>query len=321
MTFRPTLIIHGGAGVGQPHQMPAERQGAVRGALRRILGEAGASLGQGASALDAVTLAVRLLEDDPLFNAGRGGAMTSEGTVEHDASIMCGRTLKAGATTGTRTVRNPVLAARAVMERTPHVMMYGEAAERVAREAGLEFCEPRYFETPERRAALARIQAAAKGAQELVITEQDRHGTVGAVALDAEGHVAAATSTGGRTNKLAGRIGDTPIIGAGNYADDRSVAVSCTGSGEHFMRTVLAHRLAMQIALAGASVGEATKIALGELIAIGGSGGLIALSPQGEVAFGMTGSGMHRGIVRIGDEPSVAIFADEEIAGDFIVRS
>jgi isoaspartyl peptidase/L-asparaginase-like protein (Ntn-hydrolase superfamily) len=212
-------------------------------------------------------------------------------------------------------VRHPVLAARAVMERTPHVMLSGEGAEAVAREAGLEFCEESWFQTPDRRAALDRVRRAAEDAA-VTVTEQDRHGTVGAVALDRDGHVAAATSTGGRANKLPGRVGDSPLIGAGTYADDGTAAISCTGAGEQFMRVVVAHRIAMRMELLGESLAAASAESVRALRKIGGGGGLIAVSADGSAASPFTGDGMHRGIVRAGGAPVTAIFAGEDFPAD-----
>lgn len=314
----PMLVIHGGAGVGPRERMSREREASIRHALAAVLAAGEAQLAAGTSALDVVERAVMALEDDPLFNAGRGGAMTSEGRVEHDAAIMAGEDRRAGAVGGTRHIRNPVRAARAVMERTPHVLLTGEGAEAVAKAAGLALVPESYFHTPARLAALQRIQAAANRPEDETVTEQDRHGTVGAVALDRQGHVAAATSTGGRTNKLPGRVGDSPVIGAGTFADDRTAAISCTGAGEYFQRLVLAHRLAMRMELTGADLRAAARITIADLTIFGGSGGFIAIDATGAVATPFNGAGMHRGLVRCGETAAVAIFADDPFPADIV---
>jgi isoaspartyl peptidase/L-asparaginase-like protein (Ntn-hydrolase superfamily) len=291
--MRPVLVIHGGAGTINHREMTPRLEKRYRAALQAALQAGYAVLDGGGSSLDAVVAAVVALEDSPLFNAGRGSVFNAAGEHELDASVMDGATGKAGAVALVRRVANPVLAARAVMERTPHVLLSGAAADRFAREAGLRIVRPGYFSTPMRARALARARARA-GA-----SAADRHGTVGAVAVDGFGHLAAATSTGGYTNKMPGRIGDSPIIGAGNYAD-RSCAVSATGPGEYFMRSVLAHDVAARMRYLGETLPQAARRALARLVAAGGDGGLIAVDGAGRVAMPFVSEGMYRGVARSG---------------------
>src|SRR5215218_461358 len=305
----PVLLIHGGAGAIQRGEATPEREAAIRADLGRSLEEGYGVLLEGGSALDAVERAVRAMEDSPSFNAGRGAALTSEGTIEHDASIMDGATRAAGAVSGTKRIRNPVSAARAVMERTPHVLLTAEGAEQFAREQGLPLVAQWYFFTPERLAALERVRAAKRS--KATISERDRHGTVGAVARDASGRLAAATSTGGYADKMPGRVGDSPIIGAGNYADER-LAFSGTGHGESFIKAVLGHRLSCLVELKNLSLAEASRQALDELAAIGGTGGFIAVDRTGAVVLPFNTPGMYRGVAR-GGRIGVAIFGDETV--------
>jgi len=309
-TNEPTLLIHGGAGAIQKGEASPERETAIRAALTRSLEEGYAILRSGGSAVDAVERAVRVMEDSPYFNAGHGAALTSEGTVEHDASIMDGRGRAAGGICGSKRIRNPISAARAVMERTPHVLLTGEGAEQFARNNGLPLAAQWYFFTPERLAALERVQAAKQS--RAATSEQDRHGTVGAVARDSAGHLAAATSTGGYSDKMPGRVGDSPIIGAGNFADDATVAVSGTGHGESFMKIMLGHRLSCLMELKGLALADASKQVLDELARIGGTGGFIAVDRTGAVALPFNTPGMYRGVARNG-EIGVAIFGDDVI--------
>jgi L-asparaginase / beta-aspartyl-peptidase len=305
----PILLIHGGAGAILRGEATAGREAAIRTELGRSLEEGYRILRDGGRALDAVEAAVRVMEDSPYFNAGRGAALTSEGTIEHDASIMDGTTRAAGAVSGTKRIRNPVSAARAVMERTPHVLLTGEGAEQFAREQGLPLAAQWYFFTPERLAALERVQAAKRS--KTAVSEQDRHGTVGAVARDAFGRLAAATSTGGYADKMPGRVGDSPVVGAGNYAD-RWVAFSGTGHGESFIKAVLGHRVSCLVELAGLSLADASRRALDELAAIGGTGGFIAVDHTGAIVLPFNTPGMYRGVAQAG-RLGVAIFGDETI--------
>ncbi len=294
---QPVIAIHGGAGTTRRGELTPERESALRAALESSLRTGYNILHSGGTSLDAVEQAVRVLEDSPLFNAGHGAVFTSAGTIELDASIMDGSTLRAGGVGAVRGVRNPVTLARAVMERTPHVLLAGEGAETFARTHGIALEPASYFHTEERWTALQRVRASAKA-----LTEHDRHGTVGAVALDAAGNLAAATSTGGRTNKLPGRVGDTPIVGAGNYANT-TVAVSGTGDGDVFLRTTAAYRVAVLIEFAGRSADQAARETLDAIARLGGTGGLVALDRLGNVAMPFNTEGMYRGVLR-GDEPA-----------------
>lgn len=306
----PVLLIHGGAGAIRKGEATPEREASIRAALRHALEAGYGAFGEGGSAVDAVERAVRVLEDSPHFNAGHGAALTSEGTIEHDAAIMDGRSRAAGALSGSRRIRNPVSAARAIMERTPHIHLTGEGLDLFARREGLPLAAPWYFFTPERLEALERVQAAKQGRAQT--SERDRHGTVGAVARDAAGRLAAATSTGGYADKMPGRVGDSPIIGAGTFADDRTIAMSGTGHGESFIKLVLGHRLSCLVELAGLSLEEASRRVLAELGQIGGSGGFIAVDANGAVTLAFNTPGMYRGIARAG-RFGVAIFGDDVI--------
>jgi len=281
------LVIHGGC--GEMRLSPEEEQAGL-GGLSAALEAGSAVLRGGGPSLDAVEAAARVLEDDPAFNSGRGSVLTHDGRIELDAAIMDGRTRAAGAVAGVQTVRSPVRAARAVMEHSPHVLLSFGGAEEFAREQGLETADPSWFEMPTRRAQLERVLASGGGFDADV-----KFGTIGAVAVDSAGHVAAATSTGGLTAKRWGRIGDSPLIGAGTYADDRSCAVSATGSGEYFIRTAAAHEVGARMRLLGVSLQAALDTVLGEISSLGGTGGLIAVSPLGEAAWGFTTRGMFRG--------------------------
>jgi len=287
-------------------RMTEERASPYRAALEGALRAGYEVLERDGTSLDAVTAAVSVLEDSPLFNAGRGAVFNAAGKHELDAAVMEGAGLRAGAVAGVRRVRNPVLAARAVMERTPHVMLIGSAADAFARNAGLEMVAPDYYSTPQRLAALKRAQGQDAEARARM-TEADRHGTVGAVALDRTGNVAAATSTGGFTNKLPGRVGDSPVIGAGTYADNRACAVSGTGDGEYYIRRALAYDITARMRYLGESLDKAAESALEALVQLGGSGGLVAIDVHGNIAMPFTTEGMYRGCVKDG-EFSVAIF-------------
>jgi len=321
----PVIALHGGAGTISRAQMSAARTQVYLDALHRILLAAQALLADGGSALDAVSFAVQMLEDEALFNAGRGAVFTADGTHELDAAIMDGRNLQAGAVTGLRRVRHPVLAARAVMAHGQHVLMSGDGAETIAREAGLEMVEPDWFSTPERLAQLRNAQARQRGVvldhdgtaafEALAAPIDDAHkmGTVGAVALDAQGHLAAATSTGGMTNKRPGRIGDSPLVGAGTYADDRTAAVSCTGHGEAFIRTCAAHDVCARMAYAGMDLAQASHAVVHQALpSVAGSGGLIAVSRTGQVCLPFNTEGMYRGFARVGHAPRAFIFRETD---------
>ncbi len=246
-------------------------------------------MSEGGNALDAVEAAARVLEEDPAFNAGRGSVLTTEGRCELDAAIMDGRDRRAGSVAGMTTTRAPISAARAAMEHSPHVLLTYAGADEFACKQGLEQVANDWFVTPERQEQLDRVMAAG-GKFDADI----KYGTIGAVAVDQAGHVAAATSTGGLTAKRWGRIGDSPLIGAGTYADDRAAAVSATGLGEAFIRAVGAHQLAMRMLIGGESLQVALDAVLADVVALGGNGGLIAVAPSGEAAWGFTTPGMYR---------------------------
>ena len=305
MTIPWKLLIHGGAGAMRPAHGDPDHEERARQGLRDALDAGAAILGSNGSSVDAVEAAVRVLEDDPCFNAGRGSTLNAEGIVELDAAIMDGRDRRAGAVAGLHTTRAPVSLARLLMEGGPHVFLSYEGADRMAREAGLEQVDNGWFITAERRRQLDELLA--KGGFDSDV----KYGTVGAVALDVSGHVAAATSTGGLTAKQWGRIGDCPIIGAGTYADDRACAVSATGSGEYFIRAIAGHQLAERVRLAGQSLQEALDGTLEDIRQLGGLGGLIAVAPTGDVAWGFTTRAMYRGVADA-DLRKVAIYADEE---------
>ena len=279
---------------------------AGRKGLNLALDAGEAILGSGGSALDAVEAAARVLEEDPCFNAGRGSVLAYDGHVELDAAIMEGRERRCGAVAGLRSTRAPISAARAVMEQSPHVLMSYEGADDFACEAGLEQVPNRWFVTPERRRQLDELLARGSEAFDADI----KYGTIGAVAVDVNGHVAAATSTGGLTAKRWGRIGDSPLIGAGTYADDRAAAVSATGLGEIFIRVAAAHELCARVRIGGAALQQALDDVLAEVKALGGNGGLIAVAPSGEVAWGFTTAGMYRGQAGPGAR-SVAIYDEQ----------
>lgn len=322
----PVIAIHGGAGAMSRAAMSPEKEQEYLQALRAIVQAGQAVLAAGCSALDAVTEAVRLLEDCPLFNAGHGAVFTSAGTHELDASIMDGATLRSGAIANVDCVRNPVLAARRVMEHSKHVFFVGQGAVDFARAEGLELVDPSYFSTEARREQLLRVQRETPGAavldhdgQAMVASGQPapadpldsdrKFGTVGAVAVDAQGNLAAATSTGGITNKQVGRVGDAPLIGAGCYANNRSCAVSTTGTGEMFIRMVAAYDVSAQMEYLGASLQEAAdRVVQQKLPTIGGKGGLIAVDGQGNVALPFNTEGMYRGYGRVGEDAVVAIY-------------
>ena len=296
------LVIHGGAGTIERSNMTPEKEREYRAGLERALKAGYEILKSGGSSLDATEAAVRVLEDDLHFNAGRGSVFTSAGTNEMDAAIMDGKTLAAGAVAVLKHVKNPISFARFVMEKSGHVMMDGEGAEVFAKENGIELVDQKYFFTQERWDALQKIKAAEKkrtggAGKAFVITDQDRHGTVGAVALDKNGNLAAATSTGGTTNKRPGRVGDSPIVGAGTYANNATCAVSATGDGEYFIRASVGHDISALMEYRGMSLEEAAQAVLDKVAKLGGTGGLIAIDRKGNVALPFNTSGMYRGYV------------------------
>ncbi|QHJ00213.1 beta-aspartyl-peptidase [Xylophilus rhododendri] len=322
----PVIAIHGGAGTISAGTTTAAQTQAYHAALHAIVAAAQAMLLDGASALDACCRAVELLEEHPLFNAGHGAVFTHDETHELDAAVMDGATLAAGAVAGVSHIRRPVRAARAVLEDGAHVLLAGAGAEAFARDRGLEMVEPSFFSTEARREQLHRVRgtgrivldhegaamAAAEASMSATPIDEDRKfGTVGAVALDRHGHLAAATSTGGMTNKRVGRIGDSPLIGAGTYADDRTAAVSCTGSGEMFIRAAAAHDVCARMAYGGVTLATATRAVVHQVLpAIGGTGGLIAIDRHGNLSLAFNTEGMYRGHARGDEAPHTAIFGD-----------
>lgn len=305
---RFSLAIHGGAGVISRDHMSAERKAQYHAALNRVLEAGEAVLTQDGSALDAVKVAVCALEDEPLFNAGRGSVFTRDGKQEMDAAIMNGKDRSAGAVAGIFGPKNPILAAHAVLTHTTHVLMIGEGALAVAREAGLAFRAADYFFTQERWDALLETLKMERDGT-LNDDPARRHGTVGAVARDRLGALAAATSTGGMTAKQSGRVGDSPVIGAGTFADDATCAVSATGDGEIFLRLCVAHEIDSRMRLAGISMKRAAEeVIMTDLTAMGGSGGLIAIDRNGLIATPFNCEGMYRGWIVEGDSRVTAIY-------------
>jgi len=299
------LMVHGGAGSERIAHDDPEHEAAARAGLREALETGSAILSSGGSAVDAVESAARVLEENPCFNAGRGSVLTEQGEVELDAAIMEGRERRAGAVAGTKTTRAPISLARRLMDNGPHVFLAGTAADGFAERAGLEQVDNSFFILPARRRQLDEALAAGSAADPI------KYGTIGAVAVDIRGDVAAATSTGGITAKRWGRIGDSPLIGAGTYADNRAAAVSATGSGEYFIRAVAAHEVAACMRLRGESLQQAIDEVLSDIASLGGKGGLIAVAPNGEAAWGFTTPAMYRGKVDA-NGLSVAIYSGDE---------
>jgi L-asparaginase / beta-aspartyl-peptidase len=304
----PVLVIHGGAGVIRKDLTP-EKEKAVRADLEAALHAGHAVLQKGGSSLDAVTQAILVLEDSPRFNAGKGAVFTHDGRNELDAAIMDGATLRAGAVAGVQRVKNPVLLARAVMEHSPHVMLAGEGAEAFARTAGIELVDPSYFRTEERWQQLQEALEANRNRHASAPGRAIHYGTVGAVALDSAGHLAAATSTGGMTDKRWGRVGDSPIIGAGTYANAHC-AVSATGWGEFYIRTVAAHDICARVEYAKEPIAQAAKdVVMGTVPKLGGDGGVIALDANGNFTTPFNTDGMYRGWIDRDGKAHVAILA------------
>src|SRR5437667_3207613 len=281
--------------------MSAEGEKQCRAALERALTAGYEILKRSGSSLDASEADVRVFEDDPHLNAGEGAVFTNAGTNELDAAIMDGKTLRAGAVASLKHIKNPINLARLVMEKSGHVMMDGEGAEAFAAANGVELVDQKYFYTEERWQALQKMKEAEKrggvGGKKFIVTDQDRHGTVGAVALDKNGNLAAATSTGGTTNKKAGRVGDSPIIGGGTYRNNATCAVSATGDGEYFIRSVVAHDVSVLMEYRGTKLQEAAQSALDKVKQLGGEGGLIAIDREGSITLPFNTNGMYRGYV------------------------
>lgn len=319
------IAIHGGAGTILRDSMTPDEEQQYRTVLAQALHAGHQILVHGGSSLDAVCAAVQVLEDDPLFNAGRGSVLTQDGKIELDAAIMDGNTGSAGAVAGVSTIKNPVIAARVVMERTQHVLLGGAGAERLAAAHDIDLAGPEYFETEHR---LHQLQQAKEHAEVKLDHDgqsntppmpfekwrtDNKFGTVGAVALDSFGNLAAATSTGGMTNKLVGRIGDSPIIGAGTYADNATAAVSGTGVGEYFMRGLIAYDIAARMKYLGLSLSDAVDQTIAAaLTQRGGQGGVIALDANGNVKFGFNTEGMYRGFMKDDGVPVVSIFQEND---------
>lgn len=297
------LVIHGGAGVMERQKMSPERQEQYLFHLDRALHTGDSVLRAGGTSTDAVVSTITYLEECPLFNAGKGAVFSWEGKNELDASIMEGATLKAGAVAGVTTIRNPLRTARAVMENSPHVLLSGKGAEAFAREQGLEKVSNHFFFTRERHDQLKALKKKTRERE-----QADNHGTVGCLALDRYGNLCAGTSTGGMTGKRYGRIGDTPIIGAGTWAENATCAVSCTGHGEFFIRAGIARDVAARMEYKGETLQEASAGALAKLTAMGGTGGFIALDANGNITMPFNTSGMFRGYIRSTGEKETAIF-------------
>ncbi|HSE79660.1 MAG TPA: isoaspartyl peptidase/L-asparaginase [Alphaproteobacteria bacterium] len=310
---RFALAIHGGCGTLSKAQMTPALEAAYRAALHESLQAGHRCLQDGGSAIDAVSAAVVAMEDSPLFNAGHGSVFNAAGGHELDAAIMDGRSRLAGAIAAARRTRNPILVARAVMEKSDNVLLAGEGADAFAEEQGFAPVPQVYFATEMRRRALDEIRRLAQisPSAAAAASEAQKHGTVGAVALDQHGDLAAATSTGGFTNKALGRVGDTPIIGAGTYADNAACAVSATGKGEFFIRRVLAHEIAARLLYRGQDLATACRtLVLVELKAMGSSAGLVAVDRHGNLALPFNTEGMYRGWVQDDARPEVRIFED-----------
>ena len=320
-----SLVVHGGSGVIDRADLKPEQDQAYRAALGRAAQAGAAVLSANGAATDAVETAVRVLEDDPLFNAGRGAVFTADGKTELDAAIMNGATLQAGAVAGVTETRNPISLARTVMERSPHVLLMGPAADAYAADHGFDRAGPGYFFVERRWRALERQLAreglaiplrpegaCADSSLAALAHDEGKRGTVGVVARDARGDVAAGTSTGGTTGKRWGRVGDSPLIGAGTYASNASAAVSGTGEGEYFIRLSVAHRICALVELAGMNLqAAADRVIQDDLGALGGQGGVIAVAPDGQMAWSFNTSGMYRARIAAGQALEVSIYKDE----------
>jgi beta-aspartyl-peptidase (threonine type) len=313
------MVIHGGAGTILKKNMTPEKEAAYIAALTQALQAGYQQIQSGKSSLDAVEATIHVMEDSPLFNAGKGAVFTHDGRNELDAAIMNGKTLQAGAIAGVTTIKNPISAARAVMEKSEHVMMVGDGADKFAKEVGLEIVNPKFFWTQERwnglQKALKEDSAKAvldHGSKKSMLLGTQNHdykfGTVGCVALDKAGNLAAGTSTGGMTNKKYGRVGDAPIIGAGTYCNNETAGISCTGWGEYYIRNVVAKTISDLMEYKGLSVAEAAKIVQDKVGKMGGDGGLIALDRRGNVTMPFNTEGMYRGCITADGKVEVYIY-------------
>lgn len=310
------IAIHGGAGTILEERMTDDVERAYRAALTEAARAGYAVLQEGGNSRAAVIAAIRIMEDSPLFNAGHGAVFTSEGKVELDASIMEGRTLNAGAVTGVTRVKNPIVLANEILEHSVHVMLMGEGAEAFAAERGMELVDNEYFRTERRRRQLERVKAEHAGRTGLsedddpiMVANDKKLGTVGAVAIDRDGDIAAGTSTGGMTNKRFGRIGDSPIIGAGTYADNDACGISATGHGEYFIRAAVAHDICARVAYKGISLQQAAdEVIMGKLVEMGADGGIIGIDTDGNIVFSFNSAGMYRAAIDTSGNLEVAIF-------------
>lgn len=313
------MVIHGGAGTILKKNMSPEKEAAYIAVLTQALQAGYAEIKAGKSSMDAVEATIHVMENDPHFNAGKGAVFTHDGRNELDAAIMNGKTLMAGSVAGVTTIKNPISAARAVMEKSEHVMMVGAGAEQFAKEVGLEIVDPKYFWTKERWDGLQKaikedstkavLDHGNKKSELLGSKNHDyKFGTVGCVALDKAGNLAAGTSTGGMTNKKYGRVGDAPIIGAGTYCNNETAGISCTGWGEFYIRNVVAKTISDLMEYKGLSIAEASKIALDKVGGMGGDGGLIALDKKGNVAMPFNTEGMYRGTITADGKIEVSIY-------------
>lgn len=329
-----TLVIHGGAGTITRANMTPEKEKAYRADLERAMKTGYEILRKGGTSMDAVEATIRVMEDSPLFNAGKGAVFTHEGKNEMDAAFMDGKTLAAGSIAGVTTIKNPISAARAVMEKSEHVMLVGKGAEEFAKLKGLEIVDPSYFYTEPRWKGLQKalqeekmqldhsdtlkksgfVKPGISGSSaidKLIFDEGKKYGTVGCVALDQYGNLAAGTSTGGMTNKRWGRVGDAPIIGAGTYANNKTCAVSATGHGEYFIRSVVAYDISALMEYKGLSVQKAAdEVVMKKLVKIGGEGGVIALDKNGNFAMPFNSAGMYRGFIKSDGSWEVKIYKD-----------
>jgi len=320
-----TLVIHGGAGTILKKNMTDEKEAAYRAKMEEALRAGQKILSSGGSSLDAVIATIQVMEDSPLFNAGKGAVFTHEGRNEMDASIMDGRDLNAGAVAGVMRIKSPIALAREVMENSAHVMLTGKGAEEFAGTRGISLMDPSYFATEKRRKQLESAIAKEKGTvldhdgdnktsmYDDPIDPENKYGTVGAVALDKHGNIAAGTSTGGMTNKRWNRIGDAPIIGAGTYADNNSCGVSATGHGEYFIRASVAYAICAMMEFKGVSLKEAADaVVMKKLVKMGGSGGIVSLDKDGNIAMTFNSEGMYRGYIKGDSDPVTAIYKGEK---------
>jgi beta-aspartyl-peptidase (threonine type) len=303
------IAIHGGAGTIRKSEMTDEREKNYMDSLEESLLEGWKVLDKGGNAIDAVTASVLALEGNPLFNAGKGSVYTNDEKHEMDASIMNGANLEAGAVCGVTNIKNPILLAKTIMEKSEFVMMCGKGAEEFAKLNNIEFAPDEYFHTEHRLKQLQKAKALGKTFLDHTLEKDMKKGTVGAVAIDANGNLASATSTGGMTNKKYGRIGDTAIIGAGTYADNKTCAVSCTGTGEYFMRTIAAYRVAALMEYKKLSLKEASDEYIFKILTdIGGDGGLIAIDADCNIVLSFNSEGMYRGFIKSGQEAVINIY-------------